>query len=120
VPSPKRVSFVAVADRDRPRFLARQDGHRHPQQYVDNPAGALDLEAGEAVSEDYQREISDESRRRWEVMRAEELAQKATRSRKHKLEQLENEARKRNVDVTRPVATIDRALGEMHRLVWPT
>jgi hypothetical protein len=107
-----------VADGDRPRFLARQAGRRHPQQYVDDPAGALPHEP-EAVPEDYQREISNESRRRWEVLKAEELALKATRSRKHKLEQLENEARKRNVDVTRSVATIDRARGEMHRLVWP-
>jgi hypothetical protein len=74
----------------------------------------------EAVSEEYQREISNESRRRWEVMRAQEIAQQETRSRLGKLKQLENEARKRNVDVTRPVATIDRALVEMHRLVWPT
>jgi hypothetical protein len=108
-----------VADRDRPRFLARQDGHRHPSQYVDNPASALPHEP-EAVPEDVQCRFSAESRRRWQVMRAEEIAAKATRSRTNKLKQLETEARRKRVDVHRHLAAIDKELTAMQALVWPT
>jgi hypothetical protein len=104
---------------DRPRLLARQAGRRNPQQYVDDPARALPHEP-EAIDEATQARYAAESRRTFEVLKAEEIAAKATRSRTNRLKQLEAEARRRRVDVTRHVATIDRALVEMHRLVWPT
>lgn len=103
---------------DRPRFLARQAGKRHPKQYTDSRVEALPNEP-EAIPEDVQREISSEARNKWQVMRAQEIAQKQTRSRLGKLEQLENEARKRNVDVSRHTIAIDRELNAMQHLVWP-
>jgi hypothetical protein len=104
---------------DRPRLLARQAGRRHPQQYTDQVSAALPEEP-EAIDADTQARYAAESRRTFEVLKAEEVATKATRSRTNKLRQLETEARRKRVDVTRHVATIDRALVEMHRLVWPT
>ena len=64
---------------DRPRLLARQDGKRHPQQYTASTAAAVHAEP-EAVDEGTQQAFSDESRRRWQVLKAEELARKASRS----------------------------------------
>jgi post-segregation antitoxin (ccd killing protein) len=53
------------------------------------------------------------------VLKAEELADKATRSRTNKLKQLETEARRRRVDVSRHTIAIDRELARMQSLVWP-
>jgi hypothetical protein len=87
--------------------LARQAGHLHPEQYTDNPATALPHEP-EPVPERYQRELSDEARRKWQVLRAEEIAQKETRSRTNKLKQLETEARCRRRSPRSPPRRRDR------------
>ena len=54
---------------DRPRFLARQAGKRHPKQYTDSHIEALPDEP-ETVPEDYQRQLSASARQRWEEERA--------------------------------------------------
>jgi hypothetical protein len=61
--------------RDRPRLLARQAGKRHPQQYTSSTAAALSHEP-EAIPEEEQAKISDEARRKWQVIKGEELARK--------------------------------------------
>ena len=103
---------------DRPRLLARQDGKRHPQQYTSSTAAALSGEP-EAIPEDEQAKISDDARRRWQVLKAEELARKQTRSRVNRLRQPENEARKRSVDIHKFVAEIERQIGLIQQRVHP-
>jgi hypothetical protein len=107
-----------MADRHRPRLLARQSGKYHPPQYVDDPALALRDEP-EAVDQETQRRFSEESARRWSLIKAEEQMRRETTSRTNKLRQLETEAMRRRVDVTRHVAAIDRELSQMQSLVWP-
>jgi hypothetical protein len=99
---------------DEPRLLARDSS----KGYVDHSSRALNREP-EAVPEDVQHRISRESRTHWELLRAEEIAQLQTRSRLGKLQQLETEARRKRVDVTRHVAAIDKELSAMQALVWP-
>lgn len=51
--------------------------------------------------EELQREYSAEARRRWEVVKADELARKASRSRCGRLKKVDQGARKRGVDIHR-------------------
>jgi hypothetical protein len=111
-----RVRLSAVADR--PRLLARQDGKRHPQQYTSSTTAALSAEP-EAIPETEQAKISDEARRRWEVLKAEELARKASRSRCGRLKKVDQDARKRGVDIHRHLAAIEREIGLAEQLVHP-
>jgi hypothetical protein len=129
---------------DRPRLLARQAGKRHPQQYTSSTAAALSHEP-EAIPEEEQARISDEARRRWQVIKGEELARKQTRSRlgrlrqrgacasSHKarmpprgrsstsrlgrLRQVESRARTKSIDIYRHVAAIDREIALAEQLV---
>lgn len=55
---------------EQPRWMATQNGQRHPQQYVSSPHGAID--DAESVDEVTQKRFSDRSRRE-EVDRANEL-----------------------------------------------
>jgi hypothetical protein len=103
---------------DRPRFLARQAGKRHPAQYTDSTAAALPDEP-EAIDAETQRRFSEESARRWSILKAEEQMRQATVSRTNKLRQLETEAMRRRVDVTRHVAAIDKELTAMQSVIWP-
>lgn len=104
---------------DKPRYLARQAGHYHPEQYTENPAIGLPHEP-EPVAEEAQRQFSDESRRRWQVLKGEELARKESKSRREKLKQVEMAARDRHIDVHRFLVEIDRQIRAMQELVWPT
>jgi hypothetical protein len=106
---------------DDPRLLARSS----TKGYTDFPGRALrsgphgaDLEP-EAIPEELQREYSDEAARRWQVLKGEELARKQTRSRCNRLRQLENEARKRSIDIHRFVVEIDRQIGLIQQRVHP-
>lgn len=44
------------------RYLAKQAGQAHPEQYVSSPSGGIDLEAGAAVDELTQLRITREAR----------------------------------------------------------
>jgi hypothetical protein len=44
------------------RYMAKQSGQAHPEQYVSSPAGGIDLEAGAAVDELTQRRITREAK----------------------------------------------------------
>jgi hypothetical protein len=116
VTSPGRGSLPRAADR--PRLLARQDGKRHPQQYTASTAAALHAEP-EAIDETTQRRFSDEARRTYEVLKAEELARKASRSRCGRLKKVDQDARKRGVDIHRHLAAIEREIGLAEQLVHP-
>jgi hypothetical protein len=65
------------------------------------------------------REYSAEARRRWQVVKAEELARKECRSRCGRLKQVDMTARKRGVDIHRHLAAIDREIGLAEQLVSP-
>lgn len=56
------------------RFLANQHGQLHPEQYVHNPAGAIDREAGECVDDFTQRRITRAAREREVLENAEFVA----------------------------------------------
>jgi hypothetical protein len=102
---------------DRPRLLARQDGKRHPQQYTASTA-ALHAEL-EAIDQTTQRRFSDEARRTYEVLNAEELARKASRSRCGRLKKVDQDARKRGVDIHRHLAAIEREISLAEQVVHP-
>lgn len=46
------------------RYMARQHGQVHPEQYVTSPAGGFDTEAGAAVDDFTQKRITREARER--------------------------------------------------------
>jgi hypothetical protein len=104
------VTFWDVADD--PRLLARDS----TRGYVDHPAQALFAEP-EAIPEDAQQHLSDESRRRWQVLKGEELARKESKSRREKLKQVEMAARDRHIDVHRFLSEIDRQIRAMQEVV---
>jgi hypothetical protein len=54
------------------------------------------------------------------VLKGEELARKASKSRREKLKQVEMAARVREIDVFKHPAVIDREIRSMQELVWPT
>jgi hypothetical protein len=74
----------------------------------------------EAVDAETQRRFSDEARRTYEVLKAEELARKASRSRCGRLKKVDADARKRGVDIHRHLAAIEHEIGLAEKLVWPT
>jgi hypothetical protein len=106
---------------DDPRLLARSS----TKGYTDFPGRALrsgphgaDIEP-EAIPEELQREYSAEPRRRWEVVKADELARKASRSRCGRLKKVDQDARKRGVDIHRHLAAIEREISLAEQLVNP-
>jgi hypothetical protein len=104
--------------REPARLLAKQNGRRTPDQYTSSTAHAIG-DAGEAIPEDAQQEISDEARRKWSVLKAEELARKETRSRCNRLRQFEQRAQKKQIDVHRHIAAIEREIEAIRQLVDP-
>jgi hypothetical protein len=69
--------------------------------------------------EELQREYSAEARRRWEVVKADELARKASRSRCGRLKKVDQGARKRGVDIHRHLVAIEREISLAEQLVHP-
>jgi hypothetical protein len=103
---------------DDPRLLARNSA----KGYVDHASRALRSGAEvepEAISEELQREYSDEARRRWGVLKAEELARKTSRSRCGRLKKVDADARKRGVDIHRHLVAIEREISLAEQLVQP-
>jgi hypothetical protein len=74
----------------------------------------------EAISEEAQRQLSDEARRRWQVVKGEELARKASRSRCNRLKNVDIAARDKGVDIHRFLVEIERQIASAEQLVWPT
>jgi hypothetical protein len=103
---------------DRPRLLHRSSIRGYTDQKNQALRSGRELEP-EAIPEELQREYSAEARRRWQVLKGEELARKQTRSRCNRLRQLENEARKRSIDIHRFVVEIDRQIGLIQQRVHP-
>jgi hypothetical protein len=106
---------------DDPRLLARSS----TKGYTDFPGRALrsgphgaDIEP-EAIPEELQSEYSAEARRRWEVVKADEPARKASRSRCGRLKKVDQDARKRGVDIHRHLVAIEREIGLAEQLVNP-
>jgi hypothetical protein len=101
---------------DRPRLLARDSS----RGYVDREAQALrdgrNVEP-EAIPEHLQAEYS--ARHTFEVMKAEELARKASRSRCGRLRKVDQDARKRGVDIHKHLARIELEIALAERLVNP-
>lgn len=73
----------------------------------------------EAVPDEAQQRLSDDARNRWSVVKAEELARKASRSRCNRLKNVDMAARDKGVDIHRHLVAIERELGLAERLVWP-
>ena len=99
---------------DDPRLLARDSS----KGYVNHPSRAVFAEP-EAIPEEVQQRLSDEARNRWSVMKAEEVARKASRSRCNRLKNVDIAARDNGVDIHRHLVAIERELGLAERLVWP-
>jgi hypothetical protein len=104
---------------DDSRLLARDS----TKGYVDFPGRAMrggphgaDVEP-EAIGEEEQQRISDEARRRWQVLKGEELARKQTRSRLGRLRQVEQRARTKRVDIFRFTSEVDRQINLAEQLV---
>jgi hypothetical protein len=85
---------------------------------VRQPAAALHAEP-EAIDEGTQRRFWDESRRTYEALKAEELAKKASRSRGGRLKKVDQDARKRGVDIHRHLVAIEREITLAEQLVHP-
>jgi hypothetical protein len=103
---------------DDPRLLARNS----TKGYVDHASRALRSGAEvepEAVDEGTQQAFSDESWARWQVLKAEELARKRSRSRCGRLKKVDADARKRGVDIHRHLVAIEREIGLAEQLVNP-
>jgi hypothetical protein len=66
-----------------------------------------------------QREYSAEAWRRWEVVKADELARKASRSRCGRLKKVDQDARRRGVDIHRHLVAIEREISLAEQLVRP-
>jgi hypothetical protein len=97
---------------DDPRLLARSS----TKGYTDFPGRALrsgphgaDIEP-EAIPEELQREYSAESRRRWEVVKADELARKASRSRCGRLNKVDQGAREHAQKISACFACLSQTL----------
>jgi hypothetical protein len=64
----------------------------------------------EAIPEEERARISDEARRRWQVLKGEELARKESRSRLGRLRQVEQRARTKGIDIYRHTVAIRREI----------
>jgi hypothetical protein len=114
VTSPVRGSLPRVADR--PRLLHRSSIRGYTDQKSQALRSGRQLEP-EAIPEELQREYSAEARRRWEVVKADELARKASRSRCGRLKKVDQDARRRGIDIHRHLAAIEREIALAEQLV---
>lgn len=106
---------------DDPRLLARDS----TKGYTDWPGRALkagptneDVEP-EAIPEDVQAEYSAKARQTFEVIKAEEVARKQSRSRCGRLARVDKDARKRHVDIHKHIAEIERQIALAEQLLQP-
>jgi hypothetical protein len=116
VTSPVRGSLPRVADR--PRLLHRSSIRGYTDQKSQALRSGRQLEP-EAIPEELQREYSVEARHRWEVVKADELARKASRSRCGRLKKVDQDARRRGIDIHRHLAAIEREISLAEQLLNP-
>jgi DNA polymerase III epsilon subunit-like protein len=102
----------AVVALDPPRFMARQNGVKLGDQYVNSPHTAID--EAEAVPEHYQKQIT---RERTEEFKRAKIAgiEAAKGSLEHRLQTLRFLAKTQGVDVSKHERVIDRRLRDMER-----
>jgi uncharacterized sporulation protein YeaH/YhbH (DUF444 family) len=115
------VSFSAgtaatMAPVEDPRLLARRPGFQKAD-YVERAADAMYPDAGEALSVDEQRTLSNAARRRFEEARATQTQQREAKAWVRRLEKAELRARSQQVDVTRHLAQIQREIETIERKV---
>lgn len=103
-------SLVYALHDARERYLARQDGRTHPEQYASSNVGGIDHEAGRAIDAATQEEYSKEGRARDRLRQEAKHEARKALSRSQRLALVEQEAKQRRVPISTQLGAIERQL----------